>query len=258
MRIVVITQEDAFFIPRNVALLCAEPGMEVAEIVVLDARGALVNMRRRFLRWFGVVSAARMLVKTMLGWVQSRLDVFTGGNRAPASLRAVARLYGARFSSERSANAPEVVQRLRGQAPDIIVSFSAPEVFGEELLGLPRLGCINLHCSLLPHYRGLLPSFWVLHNGEKRSGATVHYMAAGIDDGDILAQREVDISTCRTMFQVLTATKAAGGELMLEAVRALRDGSIAPRPNRLEEGSYYTWPSDDDVKRFHDRGLRLV
>ncbi|MGZ7367589.1 formyltransferase family protein, partial [Streptococcus pyogenes] len=78
--------------------------------------------------------------------------------------------HGIPFGIERDANAPAFLARLRAHAPDVIVSFSASQVFRKELLRLPAKGCINLHCSLLPHYRGLLPSFWVLFHGEPRSG----------------------------------------------------------------------------------------
>jgi methionyl-tRNA formyltransferase len=260
MRLAVLTQDDPFYIPRNVELLCREPGFEVCEIVVLDARGSVSNMRRRLLRWFGPAAAARMAAR--LGWrrVLEALDR-TSGYRLPLppfSLRAVARRHGACFSVERDANAPALLERLRGYDLDVVVSFSAPQVFREELLRLPRAGCVNLHCSLLPAYRGLLPSFWVLYAGEERSGATVHLMDTKIDNGGILKQAEVDIRGARTMHQVLTATKRRGGELMLEALREIAAGTARPRPNLVEKGSCFTWPTDEQARTFRAKGYRLA
>lgn len=260
LRVVVLTQEDRFFIPRNVDLICREPGMEVRAIVVLDARGSLENMRGRLLRWFGPLPLARLALRA---GAAAALDVgqrISGGRLPgpPASLRAVARRHGIPFSVERDANAPGFLARLRELQPDVVVSFSAPQVFRRELLELPEQGCVNLHCSLLPHYRGLLPSFWVLYHGESRSGATVHLMDAGIDDGGILAQVEVDIRGARTMAQVLDATKRAGGDLMLQTLRRMREGPVPALPNPVDAGSYFTWPTDDEARAFRGKGLRLA
>lgn len=260
LRIVVLTQEDRFFIPRNVDLICREPGMEVREIVVLDARGSLDNMRGRLLRWFGPLPLARLAVRAGTAAALDAAQRVTGGRIGgrPASLRAVARRHGIPFSVERDANAPAFLERLRAHAPDVVVSFSAPQVFKRELLSLPAKGCVNLHCSLLPHYRGLLPSFWVLYHGEPRSGASVHLMDAEIDNGGILGQVEVDIRGYRTMAQVLDATKRAGGDLMLQTLRRLAAGPVPALPNPVDEGSYFTWPTDEQARAFRAKGLSLA
>lgn len=260
MNIAVLTQEDRFYIPRNVELLCREPGVNVREIVVLDARGSLDNMRARLVRWFGVAASARMAAR-MAGMAALDAANRVAGDRLPVrptSLRAVARRHGVPFSVESSANAPALLERLRGYELDAVVSFSAPQVFKEELLRLPRHGCFNLHCSLLPHYRGLLPSFWVLFHGEPFSGATVHRMDAEIDNGGILKQARVDIRGMRSMDEVLSATKRAGGELMVEALRDLARGRLEERPNPVDEGAYFTWPTDEQAREFRAKGLRLA
>jgi methionyl-tRNA formyltransferase len=260
LRVVVLTQQDRFFIPRNVERICREPGMDVREIVVLDARGSLDNMRGRLLRWFGPLPLARLALRAG-GMAALDLAQRASGGRiggAPASLRAVARRHGIPFSVQRDANEPAFLERLRAHAPDVVVSFSAPQVFRRELLSLPARGCVNLHCSLLPHYRGLLPSFWVLFHGEPRSGATVHLMDAEIDNGGILAQTEVDIRGFRTMEQVLDATKRAGGELMVQTLRRLRAGPVPALPNPVDEGSYFTWPTDAQAREFRAKGLSLA
>ena len=260
LRVVVLTQEDRFYIPRNVELICREPGVEVREIVVLNARGSLDNLRGRLLRWFGPLPLARLAARAAGRTALDLAQRWSGGRvqGPPASLRAVARRHGIPFSVERDANAPAFLRRLRAHAPDVVVSFSAPQVFRRELLSLPRLGCVNLHCSLLPHYRGLLPSFWVLYHGEPRSGATVHLMDAEIDNGGILAQVEVDIRGLRTMSDVLDATKRAGGELMVDTLRRMRRGPLPVLPNPVEAGSYFTWPTEEEARAFRGKGLSLA
>jgi methionyl-tRNA formyltransferase len=258
--VVVMTQEDRFYIPRNVDILCRDPAVNVREIIVLDSAGSVRNRSGDLLRWFGPVAVARMALRAAFGIVRDGLDRVTGGRvpGAPASLKAVARRYGIPYAVERNANAPALLDRLERYGLDVVVSFSAPQVFRERLLRLPRLGCINLHCSLLPAYRGLLPSFWVLYHDEAESGATVHLMDAEIDNGGILKQARVDIGGMRTMDQVLSATKRAGGDVMLETLRELRRGPVEPLPNLSDEGGYFTWPTAEQARAFRRAGKRLI
>ena len=114
-----------------------------------------------------------------------------------------------------------------------------------------------MHGALLSNYRGCMPSFWYLYSDEKVGGATVHYMSADIDDGDICLQGRVDISDCKTMFQLMKKTKELGGELIVESIRRIADGTLTPRPNDTKNGSYFSWPSVEQAKTFRRRGKRL-
>lgn len=82
-------------------------------------------------------------------------------------------------------------------------------------------------------------------------------MSADIDDGDICMQQEIDISDCKTMFQLMRKTKEVGGELIVETIKKITSGELETRPNRTEEGSYYTWPTVEQAKEFRRRGKRL-
>lgn len=260
LNLVVLTQDDRFYIPRNVDLLCRAPEFRVREIIVLDSAGAVRNRGRDLLRWFGAAACLRMGARVGASTLLAGVDRLAGSRLpgTPRSLRSVARRHDVPFSVERDANAPALLDRLEGYDLDVVVSFSAPQVFRERLLRLPRLGAVNLHSSLLPQYRGLLPSFWVLYHGEAVSGATVHFMDADIDNGDILKQATVDIRGLRSMHDVLTATKRAGGDIMLEALRELAAGTLVPRPNPVAEGTYFTWPTTEQAREFRRRGNRLV
>ena len=121
-----------------------------------------------------------------------------------------------------------------------------------------KYGVINVHGSLLPDFRGCLPSFWYLYCGEKTGGATVHYMSAKIDDGDIIEQGSVDLSDCKTMFQEMKKTKALGGELMVKAIQKISDGTVKSRKNNTEKGRYFTWPTVEQAKEFRRKGKRLI
>jgi methionyl-tRNA formyltransferase len=173
------------------------------------------------------------------------------------SVKRIARSAGLPLLTPENVNSPEFLQALRELEPDLVVSVSCPQIFGNELLQLPRLGCVNVHSALLPHYRGMLPTFWVLAKGEQRTGVTVHYMSPGIDGGDIILQRQVPIRSEETLRSLMRACKVAAADTILETVERFRDGSVLPSPNPPDEGSYFSFPSREDVALFRGRGRAL-
>ena len=127
-----------------------------------------------------------------------------------------------------SVNAPDVVAAIAGLAPDFLFSFYFREIIGPEVLGLARRGALNLHGSLLPRYRGRCPVNWVLINGERETGVTLHYMEARPDRGDIVAQRAVPIADDDTALSLNRKLGEAARELLREAYPLLAAGT-APR-----------------------------
>ena len=260
MKIAVITQEDYFVIPQNVEKILALDAVEVVLIVTVHTKGALVSRKSIFAKGFGPVQAGR------LGWRLVRtkcLDALDGlsGYRLPwksRSIRAVAGKNRVPFLRIADPNDAEFLKKLEALKVDLVVSLLAPCVFRPELLAMPASGCINLHCSLLPRYAGLLPSFWVLYHREAVTGATVHYMDDKIDNGGILGQVEVPIDPGTTMFGLINKTKAAGGDLMVQTIRKIRSGDLEVKPNRAAEGSYFSWPTIGQMQEFRKQGGRFV
>ena len=83
-------------------------------------------------------------------------------------------------------------------------------------------------------------------------------MSAKIDDGSIVKQGSVDISDCKTMFSLMKKTKELGGELMVEAIKDITEGTATVRPNNTEEGRYFTWPTVEQAKEFRKNGCKLI
>jgi methionyl-tRNA formyltransferase len=173
-------------------------------------------------------------------------------------VRDVAKANGIPYRVITKSNDPAFVQHIRELNTDLIISYSAPQIIKEELLHTPKYGIINVHGSLLPDFRGTLPSFWYLYCDEKTGGATVHYMSEKIDDGDIIEQDSIDISDCRSMFKLIGKTKALGGELMVKAIREIQDGTVSRRKNETEKGRYFTWPTVEQAREFRAKGKRLI
>ena len=258
LRVVVMTQADRFFIPKNIGRIA--PVCELLEIVEVNCKSALENRLGDYLKWFGPWQVAKMGAVTVGREAEKYLDRLSGYRlfRGECSVLDAAKKNGVPHRVITDSNAPDYVQHIRELQPDLIISYSAPQIIKAELLSVPKYGVINVHGALLPDYRGCLPSFWYLYNGEKLGGATVHYMSAKLDDGDIIAQGSVDISDCKSMFRLMKKTKAVGGELMVKAVREIADGTAERRKNETEKGSYYTWPTVEQAKEFRRKGKRLI
>ena len=258
LRVVVMTQNDRFFIPKNIYK--ASKVCNILEVVEVNCKSSLDNKLGDYYRWFGFFQCAKMGVKTVSFELLKYLDrIFKHRiNNGFCSVRDVAASVGVPHRVITDSNEKEFVQHIRELAPDLIISYSAPQIIKEELLLIPKYGVINVHGSLLPDYRGCLPSFWYLYNDEKIGGATVHYMSAKIDDGAIIEQESVDISDCCTMFQLMKKTKELGGELMVKAIQDIANNEVKTRVNEVEKGRYFTWPTVEQAKEFIARGHRLI
>jgi methionyl-tRNA formyltransferase len=122
--------------------------------------------------------------------------------------------------------------------PDIAVVVAFGQIFPRALLDLPRLGCLNLHASLLPRYRGAAPIQAAIAAGETRTGVTTMRMEAGLDAGPILLAREVEIGPAETAGELGTRLAAVGGGLVVETLEGLLRGEITPWPQTPELATY--------------------
>ena len=136
-------------------------------------------------------------------------------------------------------NHPLWVNRIRKMAPDVIFSFYYRNMIKEPLLDIPPRGCINLHGSLLPAYRGRCPVNWAIINGEKESGVTLHYMTPHPDDGDIIAAERVEIDNDDTAAVLHDKLRIASGELLDKTIPEIIRGTAPRLPQDAAKSSYY-------------------
>lgn len=127
-------------------------------------------------------------------------------------------------------NTPESLAALRIWRPDLLVVVAYGQLLGRELLALPARGCINLHTSLLPAYRGAAPIQWAVANGETRTGITTMLMNAEMDAGDILLQEVLAIGPEETAGQLHDRMAVLGATLLVNTVAAWGEGRLTPRP----------------------------
>ena len=139
----------------------------------------------------------------------------------------------------RSVNDPAVVRLLTAMDPDFIFSFYFREILAPRVLGLARRGALNLHGSFLPRYRGRSPVNWVLVNGERETGVTLHYMDEKPDHGDIVAQRAVPITDDDTALTLTRKMGEAARLLLRDALPALLAGTASRTPQDHSRASYF-------------------
>lgn len=156
----------------------------------------------------------------------------------PTPVKAEAEKHGLPVLQPERLRSPESVQALAALQPELIVTAAYGQILPKSVLELPRLGCINIHASLLPKYRGGAPIHYAVMNGEPVTGVTIMYMAEGLDTGDMISKIEVPIEdrdTTGTMFEKLSA---AGAKLLEQTLPDLIAGRIQAVPQNEEEAVY--------------------
>lgn len=132
---------------------------------------------------------------------------------------------------------PENVAELKKYDADIYVVAAFGQILSQEILDIPRFGCVNIHASILPEYRGAAPIQQAIIDGKKTTGVTIMQMAAGMDTGDILLQRQIPISEDETGGGLFDKLAALGGELIVEALPKIEKGELTPVPQDEERAT---------------------
>lgn len=153
-----------------------------------------------------------------------------GRGLMPPPVKTLALQRGLRVIQPESINAPEAVETLRAVKPDALIVLAYGVRLRPRALRLPRLGCLNIHASLLPKYRGAAPINWAIIRGEKETGVTLQRMAAEIDAGNILAQRALPIGAEETAGQLFDRLAALAAEMIGPALDDLDAGRLTERP----------------------------
>lgn len=126
--------------------------------------------------------------------------------------------------------APEAVEQLRQYGADLFVVAAFGQILSQEILDMPRFGCMNIHASLLPKYRGAAPIQWAIIEGERESGVTIMQMNAGLDTGDMLTKKRVAITDTDTGESLHDKLSEAGAALIVETISLLERGALEPQP----------------------------
>ena len=165
-------------------------------------------------------------------------------------------------------NNTEFLNEIKTLAPDVICVVAYGKILPKEILEIPKLGCINVHGSLLPKYRGAAPIQWAVLNGDKTTGITTMYMNEGMDTGDMILKEEVEIGPEETTGDLWQKLSKLGGEILVKTLKLIEEGK-APREKQTEEATLapmlnkemalIDW-ENSDINKIHNliRGLNPI
>ena len=155
-----------------------------------------------------------------------------GQKLVPSPVKAKAIALGVPVLQPARVKTPEFAAQLAALAPDLMVVVAYGKILSQELLDIPKYGCINVHASLLPRYRGAAPMQWCVINGEKETGVTTMRMDAGLDTGDILLQRRFPLGEDTTLEEVHDGLMTLGAALLQETLEKLSEGTLVRTPQQ--------------------------
>lgn len=138
------------------------------------------------------------------------------------------------YQPEKVKNNIEFIDEIKSLNPDVICVVAYGKILPEEILNIPKLGCINVHGSLLPKYRGAAPIQWAILNGDKETGVTTMYMDKGMDTGDMILKEKVTIGEDETTGELWDRLSKIGGELLVKTLEQI-EARTAPREKQGED-----------------------
>jgi methionyl-tRNA formyltransferase len=248
MRIVFLTTDDPIYLPAFYERVLSAYGSQTAEVCVVPPlyKGQTTTRAAwRYYKTFGLSGVRGLATRLAQAKVRGR------------SIEGACARHGVSCASVEDVNAPAFLEHLRELETDLLVSVSCPQIFKRDLIDLPELGCLNIHGAALPLYRGVMPSFWMLANGEKEAGVSIYFVNEKIDAGELCGQRIFSIEPHETLDAFLRRSKAIAAELLIEVLVQIEAGEIDRTPLDLTQGSYYSWPDKEAVRRFSAAGRRI-
>ncbi len=257
----VFVQNDPFYLPKVLDKYLREFADSTAGVnvqSVAQGKRSVFSTAMDLYRLYGFGYFQWKLRRYLLRKAQAKvINGLLGSTNTCYSVAAVARRYGVEVTSAVDVNGEPFLRHLRERGVQFIVSISGTQFYGTALREQTSHGIVNCHGALLPKYRGLMPSFWTLANGETEGGVTVHFVDGKLDNGPILVQRRYPIHKQDTLEDVMTRSKLLAAEAIVEAVRLVEDGNYELRPNDESQATHYSMPTPDDTNRFRATGRRF-
>jgi methionyl-tRNA formyltransferase len=258
-KVLFVTQNDRLYLPLFFDPVLAGLGDRAVCIVACPPFGRIHGGRLkgalRSAAMFGARGTAVILCRSLRAAVLELLGRRTGDGFC--SIRQLARHRSVPFHRISLVNSSEFASLVEMYAPEVLVSVSFPQKVGRDVRRLFPSACLNVHNGPLPAYRGMMPTFWVLRNGEEVTASTVHFMTARIDDGDILVQKPVPISPEETWDSLMKKTRKTSADALLEALEMIAGDRVDRIPNSREKATWYSLPGKPDWKAFRTAGRRF-
>lgn len=253
MRLVLLTQDDPFFLAENINYLISQlpEHSEIVACVLFEVgafgkRKSLFEQAKETQGIFGTKFFIRYGFKY----------VFNKFNKNKKITHVLDKYNIPLVRLQKKINHSSSIEKLKSYSPDLLISIAGNQIFKRPIIDLAPKGCINLHTALLPKYRGLLPTFWVMKNKEKETGVSIFFVDEGIDSGPIIVQKKVTIGNI-SQEELIRHTKKIGMDGIIEAIEKIDSGDYTLLENPDEQMSYFSTPTREDVEVFLKGGNRF-
>lgn len=258
----VFIQNDPFFLPKVLDKYLREFQDSTAGVniqSVAQGKRSLFRTALDLYKVYGLGYFQWKLRSYVLIKLQGKImNDLLGSSRKCYSVRAVAKKYGVPVTEAVNVNSEEFRQHLKDLGVNFIVSISGTQFYKQDLLNQIEHGIMNCHGGVLPKYRGLMPSFWTLANGERVGGVSVHYVDSKLDNGPIVVQKTYRIHPHDSLEDVMARSKDLAAEAIIECVHLVEAGNPPLIENDASQATHFSIPGKEDVKRFRASGHRFV
>jgi len=256
----VFIQDDAQYLPRILDKYLREYADSTAGIHVQpNSLGGRTLWRTALdlYRIYGFRYFQRKARHLLWNKLCARAGHLVGRGAGMSTVAGVARKYGVPVHHADDVNAEAFRRQLSELGVEFIISISGTQLYRRALREQTPYGIVNCHGALLPRYRGLMPSFWTLANGEAEGGTSVHFVDSKLDNGPIVVQRRYRLLPHDTLENVVSRSKDLAAEAIIDAVRIVESGRVELIPNDAAAGSSFSMPTAADVARFKATGHRF-
>lgn len=262
MRIVLFVPDNHFYANKIIKVILRKEFNIIAIVVskrIVHDKSSIASLFY-YSKVAGLYCVSCQIIKVLFfqfGSFLYSIYPFSTHDNALLSYKALALKKNIPILHEKDINNIDFIKAISTMRPNLFVSILFNQIFQQSILSLPSLGTINVHPSMLPYYRGMSPTFWVLANGESKTGVTIHTIEnREIDRGKIIAQKEIEImpdDTEHTLYwrctnQAIVLLVKAFDDIERNTIRYTKMGGI---------GSYFSIPTKQAVRQFRKRGKRF-
>ncbi|TXT54886.1 MAG: hypothetical protein BAJATHORv1_50139 [Candidatus Thorarchaeota archaeon] len=261
MRIFLITAAEPFYIPHFLKGFLEKYQGELVGVALIPPHPRKMSFFRyikNHYNLYGLKDFIRMGFRYFKKKYVHKVMRSIGFNR-PLDAEHLLKKHGCPIHRPKNVNSSKFRETLKDYDLDLIVSVASSQIFKTKLLNLPKIGCINMHGSLLPKHKGINPSFWALLEGDRETGISVHFMDESIDTGKVLKQQKVPILENETLDSLSKKIANLGVDVLIEALNLIESG-IADKKAFYPtgEGSYHSFPTKSEGKEFRKKGKKFL
>ena len=254
MNLVFITQDEPIFLHDSIQYLVSTlpKYCKIKGIVLLDVSpyGGASSKVKLFIKTFKLYGLIYTLKYSYLYFIKKYIRRKTVSNLLK-KLKINRVIFNESINHE---NSQKIIKNLE---PDLLISIACNQILLKSTINISKIATLNLHCSLLPKHRGLMPSFWTLYNKDDVVGVTVFIMDEGIDTGDIITQKTIRVDT-NNQSKMIRITKKLGIECIIKTIELIREGNYKKIKQDNNQATYNTYPTKSEIKTFLKRGNTFI